>query len=229
MDWRVNYTRWFKYDRDKLWLVYTQIVPVIFEPPCTLHPILASPWSLLPHNKTSRLIWLENGCKNYKQLINAPCELKRWFTCCQQVVPKIGTGRPVVKSAVSSQLEKPRQLRMMWRIWTQLSCRQKILFQNYPLKIEMQDLLSSDLITGRERERERAYGPRVTWCHNLCHRALRFACEPCVHATCSLLHDSSWILIRIMVTFLANASDGCLKYQCVCFSLLWNLEMKHSH
>jgi hypothetical protein len=27
-------TRWFKYDRDKLWLVYTQIVPVIFEPPC---------------------------------------------------------------------------------------------------------------------------------------------------------------------------------------------------
>jgi hypothetical protein len=29
-----QYTRWFKYDRDKLWLVYTQIVPVIFEPPC---------------------------------------------------------------------------------------------------------------------------------------------------------------------------------------------------
>jgi hypothetical protein len=29
------YTRWFKYDRNKLWLVYTQIVPVIFEPPCT--------------------------------------------------------------------------------------------------------------------------------------------------------------------------------------------------
>jgi hypothetical protein len=27
-------TRWYKYDRDKLWLVYTQIVPVIFEPPC---------------------------------------------------------------------------------------------------------------------------------------------------------------------------------------------------
>jgi hypothetical protein len=26
-------TRWFKYDRDKLWLVYTKIVPVIFEPP----------------------------------------------------------------------------------------------------------------------------------------------------------------------------------------------------
>jgi hypothetical protein len=31
--WLYN-TRWFKYDRDKLWFVYTQIVPVIFEPPC---------------------------------------------------------------------------------------------------------------------------------------------------------------------------------------------------
>ena len=30
------HTRWFKYDRDKLWLVYTQSVPVIFEPPCTI-------------------------------------------------------------------------------------------------------------------------------------------------------------------------------------------------
>ena len=29
-------TRWFKYDWDKLWLVYTQIVPVIFEPPCII-------------------------------------------------------------------------------------------------------------------------------------------------------------------------------------------------
>jgi hypothetical protein len=27
-------TGWFRYDRDKLRLVYTQIVPVIFEPPC---------------------------------------------------------------------------------------------------------------------------------------------------------------------------------------------------
>ena len=31
----LDFTRWFKYDRDKLWLVYTQSVPVIFEPPCT--------------------------------------------------------------------------------------------------------------------------------------------------------------------------------------------------
>ena len=28
---------WFKYDRDKLWLFYTQSVPVIFEPPCISH------------------------------------------------------------------------------------------------------------------------------------------------------------------------------------------------
>jgi hypothetical protein len=31
----IQSTRWFKYDWDKLWLVYTQIVPVIFEPPCS--------------------------------------------------------------------------------------------------------------------------------------------------------------------------------------------------
>jgi hypothetical protein len=35
----LGHTRWFKYDRDKLWLVYTQIVPVIFEPPCSTHVI----------------------------------------------------------------------------------------------------------------------------------------------------------------------------------------------
>jgi glycosyltransferase involved in cell wall biosynthesis len=33
-------TRWCKYDRDKLWLVYTQIVPVISEPPCITSCIL---------------------------------------------------------------------------------------------------------------------------------------------------------------------------------------------
>jgi hypothetical protein len=33
--WSV-YTRWFKYDQDKLCLIYTQIVLVIFEPPCIL-------------------------------------------------------------------------------------------------------------------------------------------------------------------------------------------------
>ena len=37
-DYQNKSTRWFKYDRDKLWLVYTQSVPVIFEPPCKFHP-----------------------------------------------------------------------------------------------------------------------------------------------------------------------------------------------
>ena len=43
-------TRWFKYDRDKLWLVYTQSVPVIFEPPCI-------------YLITSVVIWLVNSTK----------------------------------------------------------------------------------------------------------------------------------------------------------------------
>ena len=30
------HTKWFKYDREKLWLLYTQIVPVIYEPPYML-------------------------------------------------------------------------------------------------------------------------------------------------------------------------------------------------
>jgi hypothetical protein len=34
------YTRWFKNNQDKLWLVYTQIVPVIFEPPCRRNCII---------------------------------------------------------------------------------------------------------------------------------------------------------------------------------------------
>ena len=36
----LTYTRWFKYDRDKFLLVYTQIVPVIFEPPCSYFVVL---------------------------------------------------------------------------------------------------------------------------------------------------------------------------------------------
>ena len=39
----LTYTRWFKYDREKLWLVYTQTVPVIFEPPCMFHAPAATP------------------------------------------------------------------------------------------------------------------------------------------------------------------------------------------
>ena len=38
-------TRWFKYDRDKLRVVYTQIVPVISEPPCTLSAAVSYPAS----------------------------------------------------------------------------------------------------------------------------------------------------------------------------------------
>ena len=52
------HTRWFKYDRDKLWLVYTQIVPVIFEPPCTyitwFAPLSTGCWHVtLKHTATS--------------------------------------------------------------------------------------------------------------------------------------------------------------------------------
>jgi hypothetical protein len=61
-------TRWFKYDRDKLWLVYTQIVPVIFEPPFTSQkfishlsssPLLCFPnlrfWKRFPHENSAHI------------------------------------------------------------------------------------------------------------------------------------------------------------------------------
>ena len=50
-------TRWFKYDRDKLSLVYTQSVPVIFEPPCIIPAdvkqlqYLQSTFVLCPQNR----------------------------------------------------------------------------------------------------------------------------------------------------------------------------------
>jgi hypothetical protein len=43
-------TSWFKYDRDKLWLVYTQSVPVIFEPPCTFPDTFLGKLSLLVYS-----------------------------------------------------------------------------------------------------------------------------------------------------------------------------------
>jgi hypothetical protein len=50
-----DYTRWFKYDRDKLWLVYTQIVPVIYEPPFNYNYAYAShkqyPYNEWPKSK----------------------------------------------------------------------------------------------------------------------------------------------------------------------------------
>jgi hypothetical protein len=39
----------FKYDQDKLWLVYTQIVPVIFEPPCIFLYLGTSKFYFLCH------------------------------------------------------------------------------------------------------------------------------------------------------------------------------------
>jgi hypothetical protein len=47
-----TYTRWFKCDRDKLWLVYTQIVPVIFKPPCVcvcIYIYICAPDYTAPH------------------------------------------------------------------------------------------------------------------------------------------------------------------------------------
>jgi hypothetical protein len=66
------YTRWLKYDRDKLWLVYTQSVPVIFEPPCRtskvfLNIFLKSKWyplckydSGVFHHYRRSVIWVES-------------------------------------------------------------------------------------------------------------------------------------------------------------------------
>jgi hypothetical protein len=58
-----RYTRWFKYDRDKLWLVYTQIVLVIFEPPCILSFVLVEMyrWRQNPVDKYLVSFFLEGG------------------------------------------------------------------------------------------------------------------------------------------------------------------------
>ena len=43
-----HYTRWFKYDRDCLHLFTYKLVPVIFEPPCTLKlGLYISEWTIL--------------------------------------------------------------------------------------------------------------------------------------------------------------------------------------
>jgi hypothetical protein len=59
---RLSTTRWFKYDRDKLWLIYTQSVPVIFEPPCMFeeHKVYI-PFSKFLYST----IALYNGCCQY--------------------------------------------------------------------------------------------------------------------------------------------------------------------
>jgi hypothetical protein len=60
-------TRWFKYDRDKLWLVYSQIVPVIYEPPCILRT-----YEVLPSKGCSKSIPCSPDL--------APCDI---FFICQ--------------------------------------------------------------------------------------------------------------------------------------------------
>jgi hypothetical protein len=61
------YTRWFKYDRDKLWLVYTQIVPVIFEPPC-IFSICSTYMLWLNFNRQHTTQCLNCGNYVYKEL-----------------------------------------------------------------------------------------------------------------------------------------------------------------
>jgi hypothetical protein len=46
-------TGWFKYDRDYLCVNKSQFVPVIFEPPCTLHVLLLSHFILMCEGETN--------------------------------------------------------------------------------------------------------------------------------------------------------------------------------
>ena len=70
-------TRWFKYDRDWCRQIYTQTVPVIFEPPCTI-----SRWSILLYGV--RTLTLQKGHKY----------LKSFSTWCWISTEKISwTGR----------------------------------------------------------------------------------------------------------------------------------------
>jgi hypothetical protein len=54
----VDHTKWFKYDRDKLWLVYTQIVPVIFEPSCSKNTYLCKPVINSEQLERDRSLWI---------------------------------------------------------------------------------------------------------------------------------------------------------------------------
>ena len=68
----LHHTRWFRYDRDKLWLVYTQSVPVTFEPPCTyiacvVHNrdgmYLPRGWPVNFIFKCARCVWNKGYCR----------------------------------------------------------------------------------------------------------------------------------------------------------------------
>ena len=78
---RAEDTRWFKYDRDKLWLVYTHIVPVIFEPPCTsvylivCLVVLECP-AILVRQKEQSLKWSFGS----RRTIGIEKAIAQWFT-----------------------------------------------------------------------------------------------------------------------------------------------------
>jgi hypothetical protein len=78
-----NNTRWFKYDRDKLWLVYTQIIPVIFEPPCIISTLFALPHPSYPHQTTGTPSpWIPNKLLIYV----LPTETYTSTTSCSKLL-----------------------------------------------------------------------------------------------------------------------------------------------
>jgi hypothetical protein len=92
------YTRWFKYDREKLWLVYTQIVPVIFEPPCILR--------------------IANGCiKIYNECIVPTCP--HWLRACSPLTLCKEHMVPVEHQLAESQgvFEGCRERKIFCRCW----------------------------------------------------------------------------------------------------------------
>jgi hypothetical protein len=101
-----KFTRWFKYDRDKLWLVYTQIVPVIFEPPCNTNVFLQVVYS---HDLSRVVQWLlKIGTPDLRAAIieelmsHVPVMLQSKYACfCVKRMLKHGTHnsrRSIIRS-----------------------------------------------------------------------------------------------------------------------------------
>jgi hypothetical protein len=85
-------TRWVKYDRDKLWLVYTQIVPVIFEPPCILNRARwrrVVSFSRRPFLPVERSRW---------------CSLSGWLCVCSRASPDALNGKEISLPGFEPQL-----------------------------------------------------------------------------------------------------------------------------
>jgi hypothetical protein len=78
-------TRWFKYDRNKLWLVYTQIVPVIFEPPCTC--TLIHEYTAHMPNVLSRFVLQYTGHTGYFFPLLSRIPATQHSSCCSTVLP----------------------------------------------------------------------------------------------------------------------------------------------